>query len=43
MIYPMNMPTTLSIQFKYTTDKILSAEENIKYAEDLSLQLGKMH
>lgn len=39
----MNMPVTLSVYFKYTTDKILSAGnafKNIKYAE-VRLWLGK--
>lgn len=40
----MNMPVTLSVYFKYTTDKILSAgnafKRSIKYA-DISLWLGK--
>lgn len=37
----MHMPVTLSIYLKYTTDKMLSAEENLKYAEDVGLWLGK--
>lgn len=35
------MPVTLSIYLKCTTDKMPSAEENLKYAEDVGLWLGK--
>lgn len=37
----MNMPVTLSIYFKYVTNKMLSEEENMQYAKDMGLWVGK--